>query len=140
MIIQGTSAPFGEGDRMGDEKNTYWDIKQPGISFNLGSGRIALYRATLEIMGYPEFYRFLFNPGKKTLTIQRCDIDDPGAHKLPRIIKRETCDVSSKDLVRLMYRSCRWNPDTTCRIPGVGYPGSFAVSFDLNEAYEINEK
>ena len=74
---------------MSDEKHTYWDIKQPGISFNLGSGRIALYRATLEIMGYPEFYRFLFNPGKKTLTIQRCDIDDPGAHKLPRIIKRE---------------------------------------------------
>ena len=52
---------------MSDEKHTYWDIKQPGISFNLGSGRIALYRATLEIMGYPEFYRFLFNPGKKTL-------------------------------------------------------------------------
>ncbi len=125
---------------MSDEKHTYWDIKQPGISFNLGSGRIALYRATLEIMGYPEFYRFLFNPEKKMLAIQRCGIDDPGAHKLPRIIKRETCDVSSKDLVRLLYRSCRWDPDMTYRIPGVGYPGSFAVSFDLNEAYEINEK
>ena len=114
---------------MSDEKHTYWDIKQPGISFNLGSGRIALYRATLEIMGYPEFYRFLFNPEKKMLAIQRCGI-----------IKRETCDVSSKDLVRLLYRSCRWDPDMTYRIPGVGYPGSFAVSFDLNEAYEINEK
>ena len=82
MIIQGTSAPFWGGGRMSDEKHTYWDIKQPGISFNLGSGRIALYRATLEIMGYPEFYRFLFNPEKKMLAIQRCGIDDPGAHKL----------------------------------------------------------
>ena len=116
---------------MSDEKHTYWDIKQPGISFNLGSGRIALYRATLEIM---------FNPGKKMLAIQRCGIDDPGAHKLPRIIKRETCDVSSKDLVRLLYRSCRWDPDMTYRIPGVGYPGSFAVTFDLHKAFEINEK
>ena len=24
---------------MSDEKSTYWDVKQPGISFNLGSGR-----------------------------------------------------------------------------------------------------
>ena len=107
MIIQGTSAPFCGVGRMSDETHKYWDIKQPGISFNLGSGRIALYRATLEIMGYPEFYRFLFNPGKKMLAIQRCGIDDPGAHKLPRIIKRETCDVSSKDLVRLTSQVSR---------------------------------
>ena len=125
---------------MSDEKNTYWDVRHPGISFNLGSGRIALYRATLEIMGYPEFSRFLFNQGTKMLAIQRCGIDDPGAHKLPRIIKRETCDVSSKDLVRRMYRSCRWNPEMTYRIPGVGYPDAFVVAFDLHKAFEINEK
>lgn len=89
MIIQGTSAPFGEGDRMGDEKNTYWDIKQPGISFNLGQRPDCALQSHIGNHGVSRVLPFPFQSGKETLAIQRCGIDDPGAHKLPRIIKRK---------------------------------------------------
>ena len=50
---------------MSEEVNTLWDAKKPGISVNLDTGRIAIHRTTLEIMGYPEYYRFLLNLRKK---------------------------------------------------------------------------
>ena len=100
--------PFVGDENMSEEVNTLWDAKKPGISVNLDTGRIAIHRTTLEIMGYPEYYRFLLNLGKKQFAIQSCGIDDDGAHRLPEIKDRETCDVNSKDLIRLLYRSCKW--------------------------------
>ena len=55
------------------------------------------------------------------------------------ILRVDAAIIKRKKVKRNLY-PCRWNPATTYRIPGVGYPGSFAVSFDLHEAYEINEK
>ena len=94
--------PFLGDENMSEEVNTLWDAKKPGISVNLDTGRIAIHRTTLEIMGYPEYYRFLLNLRKKQLAIQSCGIDDDGAHRLPEIKDRETCDVNSKDLIRLL--------------------------------------
>lgn len=70
---------------MSEEVNTLWDAKKPGISVNLDTGRIAIHRTTLEIMRYPEYYRFLLNLRKKQFAIQSCGIDDDGAHRLPEI-------------------------------------------------------
>lgn len=80
--------PFVGDENMSEEVNTLWDAKKPGISVNLDTGRIAIHRTTLEIMGYPEYYRFLLNLGKKQLAIQSCGIDDDGAHRLPEIKDR----------------------------------------------------
>lgn len=120
-------------------KNVCWDMKKPGISVNLATGRIAIHRTTLEVMGYPEFYRFLFNSAHKQLAIQSCGIDDAGAHRLPEIKDRETCDVNSKDLVRLLYRSGSWKRKMSYRIQGIGYPQQKTVKFDLDNAFELNE-
>ena len=57
--------PFLGDENMSEEVNTLWDAKKPGISVNLDTGRIAIHRTTLEIMGYPEYYRFLLNLRKK---------------------------------------------------------------------------
>jgi hypothetical protein len=124
---------------MYEEKQIVWDGKKPGISVNLDSGRIAIHRTTLEVLGYPEFYRFLLNLEQKQWAIQACGIDDTGAHSLPDIKDRETCDVNSKDLVRLLYRSCRWNRKMSYRIQGIGYPEQKTVSFSLMNALELNE-
>ena len=39
-----------------------WDYSRPGISFRIGSGRIGIFKKTLEAMGCPEYFRFLFSP------------------------------------------------------------------------------
>ena len=113
--------------------------RKPGISVNLDSGRIAIYKTTLEIMGYPEYYRFLLNLDQKQLAIQTCGIDDAGAHRLPEIKDRETCDVNSKDLIRLLYRRCKWKNNMSYRIQGEGYPEQKTVNCHLDDALELNE-
>ena len=124
---------------MKEEKNILWDAKLPGLSVNLYSGRIAIHRTTLEVLGYPEFYRFLFNPVQRQLTLQSCGIDDEGAHRLPEIKDGETCDVNSKDLVRLLYRTCKWNRKMSYRILGSGFPEQRTVNFNLEDAVELHE-
>ena len=131
--------PFLGDENMSEEVNTLWDAKKPGISVNLDTGRIAIHRTTLEIMGYPEYYRFLLNLRKKQLAIQSCGIDDDGAHRLPEIKDRETCDVNSKDLIRLLYRSCKWKYTMSYRIQGTGFPEQQTVNFNLDDALELNE-
>ena len=131
--------PFLGDENMSEEVNTLWDAKKPGISVNLDTGRIAIHRTTLEIMGYPEYYRFLLNLGKKQLAIQSCGIDDDRAHRLPEIKDRETCDGNSKDLIRLLYRSCKWKNTMSYRIQGTGFPEQQTVNFNLDDALELNE-
>ena len=104
-----------------------WDYSAPGISFNVGSGRITIFKTTLEAIGYPEHFRFLFSP-------------DGGAHRLPEIVKRDHYDIKSKDLVRFVFQSCGWAKKLTYRVPGVRKaPDSHTVYFDLQQALEVHE-
>ena len=117
-----------------------WDYSIPGISFNVVSGRITIFKATLVALGYPEFYRFLFSPEDHIFGIESCGIDDEGAHRLPDEITREHYDIKSKDLVRFVYRTCGWQKKLTYRIPGVkSSPDYHQVYFDLRKAFEIHE-
>ena len=124
---------------MTDEKYVSWDLKQPGISFSLTEGRITLFKTTMEILGNPEFYRFLFSPEDSLFAVQTCEISDKGANPVRMDLKYENYSVKSMDLVRFVYHSCRWKEKITSRVPGVAYPADRAVQFDLTTAYEIHE-
>ena len=124
---------------MTDEKYVLWDLKQPGISFSLTEGRITLFKTTMEILGNPEFYRFLFSPEDSLFAVQTCGIGDKGANPVRMDLKYENYSVKSMDLVRFVYHSCRWKEKITYRVPGVAYPADRAVQFDLTTAYEIHE-
>ena len=95
-----------------------WDYSSPGISFNVVSGRITIFKQTLVAMGYPEYFRFLFDPEEQFFGIEPCGIDDHGANRLPEEMPREHYDLKSKDLVRFVYRSCGWQKKLTYRIAG----------------------
>ena len=117
-----------------------WDANVPGISFNVVSGRITIFKSTLKAMSYPEYFRFLFSPEDCVLGIEPCDIDDGGARRLPDEITREHYDIKSMDLVRFVYQTCGWRKKLTYRIAGEKYaPDSKLVVFDLRKAYEIHE-
>ena len=117
-----------------------WDYSIPGISFNIDSGRITIFKTTLVAMGYPEFFHFLFSPEDLAFGIEPCGIDDGGSTRLPDLINHEHYDLKSKDLVRFVYQTCGWGKKLTYRIPGERYaPDSRLVCFDLRRALEVHE-
>ena len=124
---------------MDERKYVDWEYSMPGISFCLKSGRVIIFKATLEVIGYPEFYRFLYNPDTKMMAIEPCAMNAPGAYALVNVKKEETYDVSSIDFVRMMYRENGWKKQISYRIAGIAYPQDRAVEFDLTKALEIHE-
>ena len=124
---------------MDERRYVDWDYSMPGISFCLKSGRVTIFKTTLEVIGYPEFYRFLYNPDTKMMAIEPCAMNAPGAYALVNVKKEETYDVSSIDFVRMMYRENGWKKQISYRIAGIAYPQDRAVEFDLRKALEIHE-
>lgn len=117
-----------------------WDFSAPGISFNVDSGRITIFKTTLVAMGYPEFFHFLFSPEDMVFGIEPCGIDDGGAKRLPDDLKYDHYDIKSKDLVRFVFQTCGWEKKLTYRVPGVRLaPDSHKVYFDLRQALEVHE-
>ena len=122
-----------------NEQYISWDLSQPGLSFSLSSGRIIVFLRTLDLLGYPEFIRFLFNPDSGMLAVQTCGMNDEGAKRL-LIQKPDECvSIKNMDLVRLVYSSRRWNPRISYRIAGEFVHAEKLVNFDLSAAYEIHE-
>lgn len=118
-----------------------WDYFETlGISFNVESGRIIIFKSTLKAMAYPKYFHFLFTPEEQMFAIEPCEYDAEGAYRLPDVITREHYDLKSKNLVRFIFRTCGWNKKLTYRIPGTQYaPDSHLVYFDLRKALEVHE-
>lgn len=116
-----------------------WDYSSPGISFNIDSGRITIYKATLVAMGHPEFFHFLFSPEDLILGIEPCGIDDGGAHRVPDDLAHDYYSFKTIDLVRFVFRTCGWQKKLTYRVPGEKLtPDSHTVYFDLRRAMEVS--
>ena len=100
------------------EEYIIWDQSAPGISFNVVTGRITIFKQTLVALGYPEYFRFLFSPEDMFFGVEPCGIDDEGANRLPDEITREQYDINSIGLVRFVYKTCGWEKKLTYRIAG----------------------
>ena len=121
------------------EEYISWDYQTPGISFSKKSGRIIVFKKTLELLGFPAYYRFLLDPDGKSLAVQSCEMDDEGSHKLPKLTQNDYCEIKSLALVKFIYKSCRWNGKISYRVPGAVVPEFNLVQFDLTKALEIHE-
>ena len=81
-----------------------WDYSVPGISFNVDSGRITIFKTTLVAMGYPEYFHFLFSPEDLAFGIEPCNIDDGGANRLPdnlyeKQYRKQTVGTQSQNFI-----------------------------------------
>ena len=121
------------------EEYIIWESETPGISFCEKYGRITVFKKTLEALGYPACFRFLFDPTNNGFAVQSCEMDAEGAHRLPSLIDIEGMDIKSKALVRFVYRSCQWNRKISYRVPGRLVVSHNMICFDLNDALEIHE-
>ena len=52
-----------------------WNQRMLGLTFNVEDGRITIFRSTLEALGWPTHYRFLYNREAKQVnaTVGRCE-------------------------------------------------------------------
>ena len=58
-----------------------WNQRMLGMTFNAVDGRITIFRSTLEALGWPVHYRFLYNRQANQVAVQNCAAEDVGSHK-----------------------------------------------------------
>ena len=107
------------------------------MTFCLRTGRITIFRSTLSVIGYPEFYRFLYNCKDRLLAIEPCAMNDPGSYAFAGVKKDDVYDIGSTDLIRMLYRDNGWNEEISYRVPGRTFPNEQIVEFDLTSALAI---
>lgn len=120
-----------------EERFVTWDNTIPGISFNFECGRITIFKTTLAILGFSEFYRFLYNPEALQLAIEACNMDSQGAQALKNINPNESYNIKSIGFVRMLYANCGWERTMSYRVPGISYANQHLVNFKLSNALEI---
>lgn len=120
-----------------DNNQKEWPSNAKGLTFDPFKGRIMLYKSTVEALGTPEYFRFLFNPTKKKFAIQVCGFKDEGAERMPSLNEGDNCYICCNALVRYVFQACKWDSKYTHRVEGVLYPEERLIDFDLTRFWEI---
>ena len=122
------------------EEYKNWDLTVPGISFSARSGRITIFKTTIEASGHPKYFHFRFSPEDRMFAVESCDYGDGGSYRLPEKLNRKHYDFKCIDLVRFIFRTCKWDKRRTYRIGGTVYqPTRDMVYFDLDTALVVIE-
>lgn len=116
-----------------------WSPDMLGVTFNYVEGRITVFRSTLESIGWPRNYRFLFSVKNKKFAVQGCSADAIGSHRTPKLKSGDSCEIKCKALVRLIYCECRWDKTLSYRVAGVHYAEKKLADFDLRGAFLLQE-
>lgn len=114
-----------------------WNQRMLGLTFNAVDGRITIFRSTLEALGWPAHYRFLYNRKAKQVAVQNCTAEDAGSHKTPKLNASNSCEIKCMALVKMLYRDMRWERNNTYRLEGKSIPGQQLVSFDLDTPFLV---
>ena len=114
-----------------------WNQRMLGMTFNAVDGRITIFRSTLEALGWPVHYRFLYNRQANQVAVQNCVAEDVGSHKTPKLNEGNSCEIKCKALVQMIYRDAHWNKSRTYRMEGKSIPGQKLVSFDLSTPFLV---
>ena len=102
-----------------------WNQRMLGLTFNVEDGRITIFRSTLEALGWPTHYRFLYNREAKQVAVQNCTAEDAGAHRTPKLTVSNSCEIKCVALVRMIYQD------------GKSIPRQQLVSFDLGTPFLV---
>ena len=71
-----------------------WNQRMLGLTFNVEDGRITIFRSTLEALGWPTHYRFLYNREAKQVAVQNCTAEDAGGHETPKLTVGSTREIN----------------------------------------------
>ena len=107
------------------------------IFINVDEGRITIFRSTLETLGWPSHYRFLYNPQMNQIAVQVCSAADAGAHRVGKLNEFSSCEIKCVAFVRMVYKNAQWDKRRSYRMIGNPFPEQRLVSFQIQEALPI---
>ena len=114
-----------------------WHAGVLGMTLNVDEGRITIFRSTLETLGWPSHYRFLYNPQMNQIAVQVCSAADAGAHRVGRLNEFSGCEIKCVAFVRMIYKNAKWDKRRSYRMIGNPFPEQRLVSFQIQEALPI---
>lgn len=111
-------------------------LQQPVISINFKRNLIRIHKATLNLLGQPEYIQLLVNPDERTIAITKGLCSDKLAHRIyyDRIKKGQSCELYSINLLRnLMTISRQCDINESYRIYGNYFPNYEIARFPIDE-------
>ena len=75
------------------EREQKWYSGMLGVTFNANEGRITIFRSMLEALGWPTYYRFLYNRKMGQIAVQACKAENAGAHRVTRLNETNSCEI-----------------------------------------------
>ena len=111
--------------------------KPLGFTFQYKWGKVLIHKATLEAIGYPEFYRFRLAIEEKHFAIEACEMNSQGAHRFRGFSHGYA--QSSLGFLESIYNLCKWDYERTYTVYGIVLYGGKMVGFELAKADEHRE-
>ena len=99
--------------------NPTWHAGVLGMTLNVDEGRITIFRSTLEVLGWPSHYRFLYNPQMNQIAVQVCSATDAGAHRVGKLNEFSSCEIKCVAFVRMVYKNAQWDKRSTAYSKGI---------------------
>lgn len=119
------------------QEQKIWHAGVLGMTLNVDEGRITIFRSTLEVLGWPSHYRFLYNPQMNQIAVQVCSATDAGAHRVGKLNELSSCEIKCVAFVRMVYKNAQWDKRRSYRMIGNPFPEQRLVSFQIQEALPI---
>lgn len=119
------------------QEQKMWHASVLGMTLNVDEGRITIFRSTLEALGWPSHYRFLYNPQMNQIAVQVCSAADAGAHRVGKLNEFSSCEIKCVAFVRMVYKNAKWDKRRSYRMIGNPFPEQRLVSFQIQEALPI---
>ena len=116
------------------EKEQKWYSGMLGVTFNSEEGRITIFRSTLETLGWPTPYRFLYNRTMGQIAVQACRAENAGAHRVTTLNETNSCEIKCVAFSRMIYQNAHWNMKRSYRLVGKSFPEQSLVSFSITDA------
>lgn len=110
-----------------------------GMSFSLKRGRALIYRSTLKEIGEPSYIRLLINKKLKRIAVQCCEEIDKESYEVPDYSTLDQFEISSLNLITLIYKMAGWESDKSYRVYGYPVTKYRLVLFCLDEGKEITD-
>ena len=122
---------------MKKQKEKIWHAGVLGMTLNVDEGRITIFRSTLEALGWPSYYRFLYNPHMNQIAVQVCSATDAGVHRVGKLNEFSSCEIKCVAFVRMIYKNAKWDKHRSYRMIGNPFPEQRLISFQIQEALPI---
>ena len=105
------------------------------LSFSLKRRRVRIFHDVVRALGMPKCFRFLIDEKTNQLAMEKCSFGDKGYHVIPDFQDSSWAyELTSLELLELIWNLCNWDPEKTYRVQGVVCPDIQVVIFDLNKA------